>query len=85
MRNRCLNMLNHRSVKERAARLLLLEAQPSVAPVDVEIAHIDEVFSFMESQLTPQTLQVMRLRFVHLSCRNMINYAYICSYNNRKR
>lgn len=64
VRNRCLNMLNHRSVKERAARLLLLEAQPSVVPVDVEIAHIDEVFSFMESQLTPQTLQVMRLRFV---------------------
>jgi RNA polymerase sigma factor, sigma-70 family len=64
VRNRCLNMLSHRSVKERAARLLLLEAQPSVVPVDVEIAHIDEVFSFMERQLTPQTLQVMRLRFV---------------------
>ena len=28
---------------------------------------------------------MMRLRFVHLSCRNMINYVYICSYNNRKR
>jgi len=57
-------MLSHRSVKERAARLLLMEAQPSVVPVDVEIAHIDEVFSFMERQLTPQTLQVMRLRFI---------------------
>lgn len=28
---------------------------------------------------------MMRLRFVHRSCRNMINYVYICSYNNRKR
>ena len=28
---------------------------------------------------------MMRLRFVHLSCRNVINYVYICSYNNRKR
>lgn len=65
VRNRSLNLLSHRTVKERAARLLSLETQPSIVPADGEADHLDEVYHFMESELTPQTLQVMRLRFVH--------------------
>lgn len=64
-RNRCLNQLSRLAVGERVARLLALEATPSLMPAEPPANRLDAILDYIDHRLTPQTRQVIRMRFCH--------------------
>ena len=65
VRNQCLNVLRHKSVKERVHRLLPLDeamAEDSRTAEERE-AELQSILCFVDTELTPQTREVVRLRF----------------------
>lgn len=65
VRNRCMNVLRHKSVKERVHRLLPLDeamAEDSRTAEERE-AELQSILRFVDTELTPQTREVVRLRF----------------------
>lgn len=57
-------------MKDRVHHLLQLDASPTIEPAEATIAAIDRetdkqetILAYMESELTPQTNQVLQLRF----------------------
>ena len=57
-------------MKDRVPHLLQLDASPTIEPAEATIAAIDRetdkqetILAYMESELTPQTNQVLQLRF----------------------
>ena len=70
VRNRCLTLINRQKMKDRVHQLLLSDASPSIAPSEASIALVeqeenrqDAILDYMDSELTPQTRQVLTLRF----------------------
>lgn len=59
VRNKCLNLVKHRTIEERAQRLLPNE------PLDEDYKEIplDDILHYIENDLTPQTREVMLLRY----------------------
>ena len=74
VRNRCMNVLRHKSVRERVHRLLPLDeamAEDSRTAEEKE-AELESILHFVDTELTPQTREVVRLRF-----RERMTYAQI--------
>lgn len=70
VRNKCLTLINRQKMKDRVHHLLQLDASPTIEPAEATIAAIDRetdkqetILAYMESELTPQTNQVLQLRF----------------------
>lgn len=70
VRNRCLTLINRQKMKDRVHHLLRSDASPSIAPAEASIPLIaqeeakqDAILAYMDSELTPQTRQVLTLRF----------------------
>ncbi|MCR5077618.1 MAG: sigma-70 family RNA polymerase sigma factor [Prevotella sp.] len=63
VRNRCLDIISHKQVKERVRQLLTADTQPDLSPVGPQTDHYKAVMEFADSCLTPQTRTVFRLRF----------------------
>ena len=59
VRNRCLNIVKHRMVEERAQRLIPRETTEE----DYEELPLDDVLHYIEHDLTPQTREVMMRRY----------------------
>jgi len=64
VRNRCLNLLRHKRLSERVHRLLPIgedvsEELQTAEPTD----EMEAMLQFIETELTPQTREVVRLRF----------------------
>ncbi len=65
VRNRCMNVLRHKDVRERVHRLLPLDeamAEDSWTAEERE-ATLESILHFIDTELTPQTREVVRLRF----------------------
>lgn len=64
VRNRCLNVLRHKRLSERVHRLLPIGEDVSEEPqVDESADPLDAMLQFIDTELTPQTRDVVRLRF----------------------
>lgn len=64
VRNRCLNLLRHKRLSERVHRLLPIgedvsEELQTAEPTD----EMEAMLQFIETELTPQTREVVQLRF----------------------
>ena len=81
VRNKCLTLINRQKMKDRVHHLLQLDASPTIEPAEAIVAGIDRetnkqesILAYMESELTPQTNQVLQLRF-----RQKLKYREIAS------
>ena len=64
VRNRCLNLLRHKRLSERVHRLLPIGEDVSEEQQTGETDDaLDAMLQFIATELTPQTREVMRLRF----------------------
>jgi len=70
VRNKCLNLLSRRKMKDRVHHLLQADASPNIAPAESVAAAMEKeekkmeaVRAYMDEQLTPQTSRVLKLRF----------------------
>ena len=64
VRNRCLNLLRHKRLSERVHKLLPIGEDTAAEPETDETEDVlDAMLQFVETELTPQTRQVVRLRF----------------------
>ena len=69
VRHKCLNLLSRQKMKDRVHHLLKTDTSPSIAPLEA-IAEIDRetekyeaILAYMDTELTPQTRNVLDLRF----------------------
>jgi len=73
VRNRCLNLLSRKQMKERVHKLL-----PIDEPTDDELPQDDQLeamLRFIDTELTPQTREVVRLRFMeHMKYRDIASH-----------
>lgn len=60
VRNRCLNVIAHKSVRERAVRLLLAEGEPLTVEEDSEL--LDRVMVAINALQPPLRRQILHLR-----------------------
>lgn len=73
VRNQCLDRIRRLSLREKIRRHLTL-ATPSLVPVETEWQQAEEVMTFAQQALTPQTWRVFQLRFgEELSYRDIAN------------
>ena len=70
VRNKCLNLLSRRKMKDRVHHLLRADASPSIAPMEAFASEIEKetdrqegIWAYMNAELTPQTRKVLDLRF----------------------
>lgn len=63
VRNRCLDLLSHRKVKERMQRHYTLETPPTVLTVEAEEDVVGKMLDYVDRQFTPQTRRVFQLRY----------------------
>ena len=64
VRNRCLNLLRHKRLSERVHRMLPIGEDVSEEPLTTEPKdEMEAMLQFIETELTPQTREVVRLRF----------------------
>ena len=63
VRNKCLKMIRAKQVRQRASRLLQMDAIVEMMPMEKQTDRLAEVLEFSEQRLTPQTLRVFRMRY----------------------
>lgn len=64
VRNRCLNLLRHKRLSERVHKLLPIGEDMVEEPqIDETEDVLDAMLQFVDTELTPQTREVVRLRF----------------------
>ena len=64
VRNRCLNLLRHKRLSERVHKLLPIgEEMVEEEAADEEEDSLEAMLRFVNTELTPQTREVVRLRF----------------------
>ena len=63
VRNRCRDVLSHKSVRERVERLFLLEARQSSSVTMNDDDRLERLMQFIETELPPLSQQIFRLRF----------------------
>lgn len=61
VRNRCLNLLEHKSVRARFEQAYTMETEPSLQPTDDD-DRLKRLLAYAEQNLTEQTLRVFRMR-----------------------
>ena len=64
VRNRCRDVLSHKSVRERVERLFLLEARQSSSVTMNDDDRLERLMQFIEAELPPLSQQIFRLRFL---------------------
>ena len=65
VRNRCRDVLSHKSMRERVERLFLQESMQSQIVSMNDDDRLDRLMQFIESELPPLSQQIFRLRFLH--------------------
>lgn len=63
VRNRCLDLLSHRKVKERMQRHYTLETSCPVLAVETEEDVVGQMLDYVDQRFTPQTRRVFQLRY----------------------
>lgn len=65
VRNRCCDVLSHKSMRERVEKLFLQESQQSnVISANTDDDHLERLVQFVESELPPLSQQIFQLRFL---------------------
>lgn len=65
VRNRCCDVLSHKSMRERVEKLFLQESQQSnVISVNTDDDRLERLVQFVESELPPLSQQIFQLRFL---------------------
>lgn len=63
VRNRCCDILTHKSVRERVEKLFLQDSTYTSGEPDDD--RLDRLMQFVETKLPPLSQQIFRLRFLH--------------------
>ena len=64
VRNRCRDVLSHKSMRERVEKLYLQEAIESQTPTMYDDECIERLMQFIEAELPPLSQEIFRLRFL---------------------
>ena len=64
VRNRCRDVLSHKSIRERVERLFLQESMQSQIVSMNDDDRLERLMQFIESELPPLSQQIFRLRFL---------------------
>ena len=64
VRNRCRDVLSHKSMQERVEKLFLQEAIESQTPTMGDDERMERLMQFIEAELPPLSQQIFRLRFL---------------------
>ena len=64
VRNRCRDVLSHKSIRERVERLFLQESMQCQIVSMNDDDRLERLMQFIESELPPLTQQIFRLRFL---------------------
>jgi len=64
VRNRCRDVLSHKSVRERVEKLFLQESMQSHVISMNDDDRLERLMQFIEAELSPLSLQIFRLRFL---------------------
>ena len=64
VRNRCRDVLSHKSMRERVEKLYLQEAIESQTPTMGDDERIERLMQFIEAELPPLSQEIFRLRFL---------------------
>lgn len=65
VRNRCRDVLSHKSMRERVDKLFLQESQQSnVISTNTDDDRLERLVQFVESELPPLSQQIFQLRFL---------------------
>ena len=64
VRNRCRDVISHKSIRERVEKLFLQESLQNriVSPYDDD--RLDRLMQFIETEIPPLSRQILRLRFL---------------------
>lgn len=63
VRNRCLDIIRQKQMRERVKKLLTAETKPDLSPTQHQTDRYMALLAFADSELTSQTRAVFRLRF----------------------
>ena len=64
VRNRCRDVLNHKSIRERVEKLFLQESMQSHVISMNDDDRLERLMQFIETELSPLSQQIFRLRFL---------------------
>ena len=64
VRNRCRDVISHKSVRERVEKLFLLESKQSHIISMNDDDRLERLMQFIEAELPPLSQQIFRLRFL---------------------
>lgn len=64
VRNRCLDVLGHKSVREQVEKLFSQELRQHFIVVRNEDERLDRLMQYIERELPPLSQQILRLRFL---------------------
>lgn len=65
VRNRCCDVLSHKSMRERVEKLFLQESQQSnVISTNIDDDRLERLVQFVEAELPPLSQQIFQLRFL---------------------
>lgn len=65
VRNRCRDVISHKSIRERVEKLFLQESMQSLIVSMNDDDRLERLMQFIESELPPLSQQIFRLRFLH--------------------
>lgn len=65
VRNRCRDVISHKSIRERVEKLFLQESMQSQIVSMNDDGRLERLMQFIESELPPLSQQIFRLRFLH--------------------
>ncbi|ETD16375.1 MULTISPECIES: sigma-70 family RNA polymerase sigma factor [Prevotellaceae] len=65
VRNKCMNIISRKKTAERMRRLLPLDTAADITPPEQEGRQLDEMLTYIDRELTPQTRNIVHLRFSH--------------------
>lgn len=65
VRNRCRDVISHKSIRERVEKLFLQESMQSQIVSMNDDDRLERLMQFIESELPPLSQQIFRLRFLH--------------------
>ena len=73
VRHRCLNVLQHKQVKERFARLLTEDSDALIShDTAEEQMQMEELMRYLQNSLSPMSLEIFRLRYLReMTCQEV--------------
>ena len=64
VRNRCSDVLSHKSMRKRVEKIFLQEAIESQTPTMGDDERMERLMQFIEAELPPLSQEIFRLRFL---------------------